>query len=383
MSRDERQELSIKKWKDNNGKGTVIASTGFGKTRVALKVIESINYRNINTKIIVVVPTTYLKDQWELALETWKLIAEVYVINTAIKSSLSCDVLILDEIHRYAADTFKLIFDIKYQFILGLTATYERSDGKHELIEKYCPVIDEVTLEEATTNEWLSKFKAYDIIIPVDLKSYDKINRSYPKFFAMFGHDFELAMKVSQNDDACKKYAAHMGWSYKDTKVAAINFIKSLSKRKQWIHGHPIKVEVAKQILDKRLDKRCITFSMYNKQADEISKTHGVSYHSGLTKKQLKANMDNFLSLPYGVINTGNKMDEGADIPMLEVGIILAGQSSSRQYIQRRGRVIRKEGDKESEIFNLILDKTQDISWQIKRKTEAELIPYKYLNDIL
>ena len=48
---------------------------------------------------------------------------------------------------KYASETFKTIFEcVQYKLILGLTATFERLDGKHELIKKYCPICDTITL---------------------------------------------------------------------------------------------------------------------------------------------------------------------------------------------------------------------------------------------
>ena len=72
----------------------------------------------------------------KMALELQKHkvgVAQVYVINTAVKLEMTTDFLILDEIHRYAADTFRLVFEqIKYKHIMGLTATLEREDGLHD-----------------------------------------------------------------------------------------------------------------------------------------------------------------------------------------------------------------------------------------------------------
>ena len=66
------------------------------------------------------------------------------------------------ECHRVPADTFSHVFQtIKYKLILSLTATLERLDGKHELIEKYCPVVDEVTLEEARLHGWFLILQNY------------------------------------------------------------------------------------------------------------------------------------------------------------------------------------------------------------------------------
>ena len=54
---------------------------------------------------------------------------------------------------------------------------------------------------------------------------------------------------------------------------------------------------------------------------------------------------------------------EGADIKGLSLAVILSNSSSSIQLRQRLGRVIRKEGDKVAEIFDLVLRGTVEENW--------------------
>ena len=63
-SRDIRQEECVEKWVKAKCRGTLIAATGFGKTRVALMCIKKFLSKNPQSSIMVVVPTQTLKDQW-------------------------------------------------------------------------------------------------------------------------------------------------------------------------------------------------------------------------------------------------------------------------------------------------------------------------------
>ena len=66
------------------------------------------------------------------------------------------------------ADTFKQIFiKVKYHVILCLTATMERLDGKHKILEQIAPIIDRISIEEAIENKWLSPFKEYKVLLAV------------------------------------------------------------------------------------------------------------------------------------------------------------------------------------------------------------------------
>ena len=63
-------------------------------------------------------------------------------------------------------------------------------------------------------------------------------------------------------------------------------------------------------------------------------------------------------------------LDEGIDIPMIENAVILASGSNPRQFIQRRGRILRPyQGKKEANLFDMIVTPpilTRDI-WEIER----------------
>ena len=64
MTRDERQDLVIEKWKAAGCRSTVVANTGFGKTRTALKAMQRVLNKAPSAIIVVIVPTKILKDQW-------------------------------------------------------------------------------------------------------------------------------------------------------------------------------------------------------------------------------------------------------------------------------------------------------------------------------
>ncbi len=372
LSRDEKQLECVERWKLNKGVGTVVAATGFGKTRIATIIINRFLAKKPDARILVVVPSTYLADQWN----NFKLGVKVEVINTAIKNKYVVDLLILDECHRFAAKEFSSIFNqVKYKFILGLTATFQRPDGLHTKIEKIMPVVAEVPLSLCKENNWVSDFNEYDVLINVDLKEYDKINRNYHKFFSSFNHDFDLAMSMLGPDGKQNliDYCVINSLDYKQMSVAAINFIKYMNKRKTWIHTHPSKLATTLELIKLFKGKKIITFSQYNEQADYLAEYCGVAYHTGLSANQQKVNLAKFISGEELICHTSSKMNEGSDVPGLEVGIMCSGDSSSLKYIQRLGRVIRKEGDKHALFFNLLLAGTQDIAWNKLRKKNGVL----------
>lgn len=264
------------------------------------------------------------------------------------------------EIHQYAAETFYEVFEkVKYKIILGLTGTIDRLDGKQTLLTDKCPIIDQLTMEEAIKNKWLAPYTEYKVLVEVnDIDVYKKHNEDFMKYFAKFNFDFDLAMqcvsgvkvgnriikKAHQVQyDYAKKICTISPYSstYNDAvrqifgeiKASAFAWNRALRARKEFVMNHPKKIEITKKILEARKDKKAITFSATIKAAEEI----GIGYvlHSGKTKKKRGIVKDEFDKLDTGVLNTSKALDVGADVPGLNLGIILCNTSSSIQKRQR------------------------------------------------
>lgn len=198
LSRDERQDESVNKWLRNKGKSTVVAATGVGKTRIAIKCIQKVRTKYPNLNVLVLVPTELLKNQWIEELDVWGLgfNTNVQVMMGASKREYTCDLLIIDEAHRINSELIANVFKVvKYKLILGLTATFERLDGRHEILAKYAPVCDTITMEEALLNGWVSKYKDFVVLVDVeDIDIYKKYNKEFVEHFEFFQYDFGKAM---------------------------------------------------------------------------------------------------------------------------------------------------------------------------------------------
>ena len=379
LTRDERQEESVRKWLKAKGKGTIIAATGYGKTKVAIDCFKRVLTKYPHIKALIVVPTDTLKDQWTSILDSQglSLNSEVQVINTTAKYGGICDLLILDEAHRVPAETFSQVFDkVKYKLILALTATLERLDGKHILIEKHCPVIDEITLEVAKLNGWVSDFTEYQVIITADdIDNYRNYNKEFVANFEFFNYDFGLAMsllgktgfknKIKLRDEMCKNNPnANKTEILKQINYHSIAFMRAMQNRKKFIYNHPQKIEIAKEIIKYRSDKKIITFSANTAMAESVG--IGYVYTGKESKKKNRITVEEFTALPSGVINTCQLANEGFDCPGLSVGIVMGLDSSPIKSTQRTGRVVRKEGTKYAEMFTLVLENTVETEWYKK-----------------
>lgn len=363
MTRDERQTDVLKSWVKEGCIGTVIAATGFGKTRVGLRAIKWFQKNNPGCKVMVVVPTLYLKNQWIELLVSWNLNeVEVWVINSVIVEDHKVDFLLIDEIHSMAGDTFSRVFKrTDYKIIMGLTATIERLDGKEQLIKKYAPVCAEVTLKECIQNKWLAPFREYKVLLDVDLTEYQRMNTEFIAHFSFFNYDFDLAMSMLGNVINRRRYAKVNFLDYKDVDIHTFGFNRALQGRKKFIYNHAFKALIAKQILTFRPNAKAITFSQSIEMANSIGL--GTSIHSKLTTKNRKKVEDDFNDIEVGVLNSIRTVELGADIKGVNLAIVLGGTSSWTSNYQRKGRAIRLEGDKTSEIFHLILRGTVEEEW--------------------
>lgn len=399
MTRTERQKEGVKKWIKNGCKGTLEWCTGVGKTRGALVAIKAFIEKNPGKQVLIIVPTANLKDQWvkELVENDLFMGVQVEIINTAIKHKWNCGLLVLDEIHVLGADTFKKIFECaSYAMVLGLTATMERLDGKHTIIQKYCPIIDTISIGEATRNGWLSPYKEYMVFVEVDLTEYLDYNKKFLNHFSFFNYDFNLAMKCGTGKDSWQNREAYLreimpNGSKQELsdmrKIIAANafgFVSMMAKRKEFIYNHPKKIEITELILRHRPNSKAITFSPTIKIAEKIKV--GYTCHSKQTKSKRKKTLEEFCLMDSGVLNSSKALDVGADIPGLNLAVVLSNTSSSTQKTQRIGRVIRFSENKTAEVFTLVLKGTVEHEWfkkSMENKTyitidEEELI--KVLN---
>ena len=396
LTRDERQEESLRAWLNNKGRGCVEGCTGYGKTRIGLNAIETVRKRYPELSVIVVVPTDVLRNQWLEQLDErglgWN--CKVEIINTASKTIDQCDLLILDEVHKFAADQFSHVFKtVKYKHVLGLTATIERLDGKHELIKKYCPVVDTVTIEVAKANGWVSEFTEYQVIVSADdIDIYRDYNKEFVQHFEFFNFDFGLAMsmvgpkgltnRLNYRDELCSNGSKEeKSKILKEIMYHSMGFTHALQNRKKFIHNHPKKIEVAREIIKYRADKKIITFSANTKMAEAIGV--GYVYTGKEGKKKNRITIDEFKQLDKGVINSCKLAIEGFDCPGLSVGIVMGVDSSATKAIQSTGRVVRKEGSKYAEMFTLVMENTVEQEWFKKSHPKGDYVTIDVENLLL
>lgn len=412
LSKDEKQDEFINLWGKNGGRGSLVAATGFGKTVVAVKIVKKMLVHHPNRRFLVVVPKIELKKQWEDAFNGIAKV-DVRVINGLVEEnkSLQFDLLILDEYHNYASPKFRNVFKIiKYKFLLGLTATIERLDGEHTLLETYAPVLMRIPRKEAMENKWISGFEEYNYghtMTEDEMKRYTEIQIDYNKYFKMFKFNYDQAKRCLSKDWS-EEYAFRQGWnrtlpddhqwSPKRIQYYAMRFNKAVSERKHFLYNLPSKISLIKQIYEKYPVKTihfCESTSFADKVASVIPQS--TVYHTnikgekveGSRRKGKKTKMDEAIedikSGKANFMSSSKALDEGLDVPDLYQAIISSYTSNPKQYQQRGGRatrLLKSDPNKVARIITIYTIGTQEEKW-VKAAQQGAFVETIYSLDQL
>jgi|DEB19_MinimDraft_3_1074340.scaffolds.fasta_scaffold12311_3 superfamily II DNA or RNA helicase len=350
------QSAALDKWHANKQSGIAEVATAGGKTRFALECIFDWLQENKDGLVLIIVPTSALQDQWVLSISEVFKIAEseiscwpekidlnatfqVSVINSAREATEVINnqgrqvFLVADECHRYASKENSKVFAINTSATLGITATAERQydEGLREiLVPNLGKVIYEYSLLEASADNIISKFRLINIEVPLtnsEKKEYENLTRRIG--FAFRQNDVEKAKKLSLIRSGVSKNAIS-------------------------------RLPAACGIVDQHRSERVLVFHEDIESAEQIWKTllkrgHlATIYHSGLSMDVRRDNLKMFRNGLSHVLVCIRALDEGIDVPEAEVAILAASTNSSRQRIQRIGRVVRRhEGKEEALIYTL------------------------------
>jgi superfamily II DNA or RNA helicase len=352
------QKSALKAWNQNNFQGIVEVATAGGKTFFSIQCILTWLEKNQDGKILVIVPTTALQDQWYVSLsEELNINASdiciwpekkdfdckfhIMVVNTArskadlLKKKSKKLFLIADECHRYASIENSSALKIGADASLGLTATAEREydEGlKEVLIPNLGKIIYKYGISDARKDGIVSEFEIYNVKVP--FRSTEEIH--YKKLTK------SLALAFAQND------------------VEKISKISRLRARVSI--NATARIPAAVAIAEQNRGLKTLIFHEEIESAEKIfqilkKRGHSVAiYHSQIGGDARRESLKQFRKGIVQVIVCCRALDEGVDVPESEVAIIAASTSSSRQRIQRIGRVIRIHSDKErAKIYSIYI----------------------------
>jgi len=367
------QRRAIRYFFKNNCKAIFEVSTGAGKTRCAIEIIKQIWKTEPDCNVLIVVPknvileTGWYKELYDSGVSLVdigvyygriKEYAKVTITNMQNIHKIAMnifDMIIYDEIHHFGTERLLSYLKMDFKYKLGLSATVQRSDDKHYEILKifnynhfiYSP-------QEALYDGVLNPFNFFNIGVELD----DSTREEYD----IITHQINTILMVGGGYK--KIMFSKSGLRYK--------LLSKMNLRKELMNNYKKKVDVVKQIVEKHKNDKIIIFNEYNKQTSKFYwhlldvGVKACVVHSDMPKEKRELNMIGFKKDKYSTILASKVLDEGWNLPAVDVAVISAGNSTSRQTIQRMGRVLRKK-KYASNLYQIYCDKTVEAGYAHER----------------
>ncbi|MFM2064098.1 MAG: hypothetical protein RLZZ507_3769 [Cyanobacteriota bacterium] len=388
------QRQAITSWFANNGRGTLKMATGSGKTITALAIACEL-HKQIDLQVLLVVcPYRHLVSQWArecekfhlqpiLAFEnlrTWQsqLSTQLYnlrsgsqgfvtvittnstLISEGLQSQLKYfppkTLIIGDEAHNLGAPRLEESLPRNVGLRLALSATPERyfdDGGTQSLFDYFGSVLQpEFNLQDAINQGALVHYLYYPVL--VELTEIESI--AYLKLTKRIGRS--LQHREREESD------------FED-----IEDIKSLlMKRARLVGAAENKLTALRDLMQTRKETSHTLFYCSDgsqesghrsslRQLKAVAKILGAELgykvstytaHTSLTEREILRQQ--FESGELQGLVAIRCLDEGVDIPAIQTAVILSSSSNPRQFIQRRGRVLRPHPGKErATIFDMIV----------------------------
>ena len=414
---------AFKNWKNNDYKGILEMATGSGKTLTALNIMTEIS-KNKRMFFIVVCPQTYLVRQWAEEIKefgvksiicnsenkNWKneinnklfllneeeLDVTVAVVTNKTLQNISFvralrrvkkDVMIVvDECHNIGSSSFEEFLEKedlkKISLKLGLSATPDRQGDQkgNEIIEKYLGnVVFQFSLEDAIKGGFLTNYKYYPYFVTLseeEEKEYIELSKKI------------TSMSFSKNSNL------------KDRKKESTALEMLLFKRARLLNLTNSKIEKLLEVINEDSFNNLIYVGAGKSKGDYedsgqkfIDKTIEVisekldfklmKFTSEESKDEREVVIQKFTEKDINAVVAIKCLDEGINIPSIERAYILGSTSNYREYVQRRGRILRKSDNKSiAEIHDFLVvprsyesyQSIQDSNFSIEKKmVEGEL----------
>lgn len=399
------QQQAIASWFANKGRGTLKMATGSGKTITALALATEL-YQKINLQVLLVVcPYRHLVTQWArecqkfglkpiLAFENvrnWQsqLSTALYNVRSGnqlfvtvitTNSTLMGDslqpqlkyfpdktLIVGDEAHNLGAPRLEQSLPRRVGLRLALSATPERyfdEQGTQFLFDYFGPVLQpELTLADAIRQGALVRYLYYPIL--VDLTEAEAY--------------------------AYARLTTRIGWALASEEDGADNdaLTSLLMQRSRLIGAAANKLEALRQLMVKRLDTYHTLFYCGDGSVEEplseestrqlaavvkmLGAELGYRVNTYTAETPLAEREDLRRQFESGSLQglvAIRCLDEGVDIPAIQTAVILASSGNPRQFVQRRGRILRPHpGKQRATLFDMIVmpPELDRETWEVER----------------
>jgi superfamily II DNA or RNA helicase len=407
------QIAAVDAWMENNNRGTILYSTGTGKTEIAFECARRLvgqllspetmkspskmdemfsadlilnNEKNSLSfsffNILFLVPRISLIDQTLNRLVSYGIPKEkigvyfgerkekreiiICTYHSVIRNPLlvrRSNMVIFDEVHliRDTSTSFIKIFDIVIEdpkkAILGLTSTLDEKDFKNSTILAVLPPVKRYSIKKAVKDKRLAK----PIVIPIKVSLTESEIKEYNVYSTKIKNISNKFKRydVSSMTNLLKKGGFASGM--------AKAWFANIRKRKLLLSYADNKLTAAANIIQNKFpDEKIMVFS---ETIESIEKLRDILKSGGIESKIIDAKVRaidrqrilNSWGTTFNVLLSVHTLEIGYDVPQVRIEIILATTSNINQIVQRIGRVLRKyEGKNIALIYVVYIPDTKD-----------------------
>ncbi|QUY42143.1 DEAD/DEAH box helicase [Acaryochloris marina] len=390
------QQEALDAWQQER-RGVVVLPTAAGKTYLAQLVIQA-----TQRSTLITVPTLDLMHQWYAHLVAAFPDAEIgllgggsrdrtpILISTYDSAAIQAEnlgnrygLLVFDECHHLPSSFNRVIAEYAIApYRLGLTATPERSDGKHEDLDSLIgPTVYRRSAEELS-GVALAKHRTVQIQVKLSAQErerYDELIQTRNQFLQS-AHIFLGSLKGWQQfvrESARSKAGRRAMLAHRQARAIAF--------------GTEGKLRILADLLAQHHPEQTLIFTDDNATVYRVSQDFLIPAITHKTPvKERHDILQRFRSGDYPTLIASRVLNEGVDVPEASIAIVLSGTGSTREYVQRLGRVLRKgkDPDKLALLYEVIAENTSEENTARRRqpkksKPQLSVVPKPYAtNDV-
>src|SRR5919108_1316336 len=381
------QRAALAAWLAAGRMGVVVLPTGAGKTYLAQLAIQA-----THSSTLIVVPTLDLMHQWYAHLlaafpdapvgllgggahDSTPLLVATYDSAAIAAEALGNKyaLLVFDECHHLPSAFTRVIAEYSLApYRLGLTATLERSDGKHADLRALIGPEVYRTSVAALSGTVLAAHRIVRLTVRLSQRErqrYDALLETRNRFLQQRGICLGSLTGWQAFVRASARSRAGRGAMLAHREARAIAF------------GTAGKLRVLAGLLAQHHPARTLIFTDDNAMVYRISGEFllpAITHHTPV--KERHNILQRFRTGEYPVVVTSRVLNEGVDVPDASIAIVLSGTGSPREYVQRLGRILRRREGKLAVLYEIVAKATSEEQVSRRRGQDTRVKPYRQLD---
>ncbi|TWH54713.1 DEAD/DEAH box helicase family protein [Dulcicalothrix desertica] len=375
------QSEALAAWKLAGRQGVVVLPTAAGKTYLAQMAMQA-----TPRTTLIVVPTLDLMHQWYAHLKAAFPDADVGLLGGGSRDKSSILVatydsaaihaetigsmyalIIFDECHHLPTDFNRVIAEYAIApYRLGLSATPERTDGKHADLN----ILIGKEVYRKRAEDLAGKALAEHEIVQIKVKLSQHERERYNKLMQI-RNDFLRESKIS--------LGSIQGWQHfvmaSARSQAGRKAMLAHREAKEIALGTDGKIRILTDLLAEHYPDRILIFTADNNTVYKISNEFLIPAITHQTPvKERHEILTKFKEGEFKSLVASHVLNEGVDVPAARIAIILSGTGSVREYTQRLGRVLRKgqEANKQAILYEVVTEDTSEEGTSARRRNEPQ-----------